>query len=83
MLPWTIYLYPWLSYTIMMVQPRSLPDILRQRYEAPKLVNNWCVQQVARALIVLEYFRSLINENFSAPTVLDLRLSDPDFSSVK
>jgi hypothetical protein len=36
-----------------MVQPRSLPDILRRRYEAPKLVNNLCVQQMTWALIAL------------------------------
>jgi hypothetical protein len=29
------------------------------------------------------YFRSLTNENFSTPTVLDLSLPDPDFSSVE
>ena len=29
------------------------------------------------------YFRSLTNENFSTPTVLDLRLPEPDFSSVE
>jgi hypothetical protein len=36
-----------------MVQPRSLPDILRQSYEVPKLVNDWCVQQVTWALMAL------------------------------
>ena len=29
------------------------------------------------------YFRSLTNENFSTPTVLDLHLPEPDFSSVE
>ena len=29
------------------------------------------------------YFRSLTNENFSTPTVLDLRLPEPDFSSLE
>ena len=32
--------------------------------------------------IATRYFRSLTNENFSIPTVLDLRLPDPDFSSL-
>jgi hypothetical protein len=39
-----------------MVQLRSLPDNLRQRYEAPKLVNNWCIQQVTRALMALRRY---------------------------